>query len=78
METEIAYFGANVPLFAGECVLDASAVQFPVIVLVELGDLAIIGDCCPVLDGGHDERNVHPRVVMLSYGRGLNDIRMDE
>jgi hypothetical protein len=49
-----ANFGADVELSTGELVFDLDADEFPLGILVELGDATVVGDCRTQLDGGHD------------------------
>jgi hypothetical protein len=63
----IVYLALHIPLLPGEVVLDASTIEFPCGILVQLDDLGVVSDSRTVLDRGHGERHVHTRVVVLAW-----------
>ena len=64
-----ANLGADVELASGELVLEFGPDQFSVGVLVQLGDPAVVGDGCAELDGRHDQCDIHPSIIVLTWTR---------
>lgn len=62
--------GRDGPFFASEDVAHSSSFDFSLGVFEEFGHFDVVGDDGALLDGSHDERHVHPRIVVLSCASG--------
>ena len=62
-----SYFGPNIPFFSGKVIPETGSVQFTGTSLMEISDLAMVSDDCTMFDCSHNQRNIHARIIMLSY-----------
>lgn len=63
----IPHLGVDVEFPSSELILDFRANEFSLGVFMELGDTTVVSDCRTQLDGGHNQRDVHACIIMLSW-----------
>jgi len=60
------YLGFDIPLLSCQVIPHTRAVQLPRRVLVQANNLGMVRNDSTVLNGRHDKRDIHSRVVMLA------------